>query len=232
MSKIELTDHPYLYLSSLAEAKRNNELDRWRESHQHNMACKAAIEAAIRKDFDGMHLNADCAHNIIAECGFKRMGWVLANTIQRKNHDGRFSIKNKEWAESNYIPHCSRNSECVVESHPAVLDGFVDQFRKALAELQLFGRSQCESMMGRELEKRILVLSPVALKESCWSPQNQLWLAGGGFGCRPSASGRAVYATCLGDGENTRWNRSDFIGILREEHLPEWAKESLEVLQK
>ena len=103
MSKIELTDHPYLYLSSLAEAKRNNELDRWRESHQHNMACKAAIEAAIRKDFDGTYLNADCAHGVIVEYGFKRVGWVLTNTIQRKNHDGRFSIKNKEWAESNYI---------------------------------------------------------------------------------------------------------------------------------
>ena len=86
-------------------------------------------------------------------------------------------------------------------------------------------------MLGRELENKILVLNPAALKESCWCAQNQLWLAGGGFGCRPSASGRAVYATCLGDGENTRWNRGDFNGILRDEYLPEWAKESLEALQ-
>lgn len=231
MSEIVPGDHPYLYLSSLAEAKQNNELDRWRESHKHNMACKDAIEAAIRKDFDGMTLSNNCAHNIIVEYGFKRTGWVLANTIQKKKHDGRFSIRNKEWAASNYIPLCNRNSECVVESHPAVLDGFVDQFQKALAELQLFDRSHCDSMIGRELDKQILVLSPTTLKESCWSPQNQLWLAGGGFGCHPNASGRAVYATCLGDGEHTRWNRSDFIGILRNEHLPEWAKESLETLR-
>ena len=43
---------------------------------------------------------------------------------------------------------------------------------------------------------------------------------------------RAVYATCLGDGEQTRWNRSDFIGILKEEHLPDWARESLEQIRR
>ena len=52
-------------------------------------------------------------------------------------------------------------------------------------------------------------------------------LAEGGFGCSPNASGRVVYATCLGDGEHTRWDRSDFVGVIREECMPEWAKESL-----
>lgn len=65
-----------------------------------------------------------------------------------------------------------------------------------------------------------------------WAPENQLWLATGGFGCAPNAAGRAVYATCLGDGERTRWNRSDFIGILKEEHLPDWARESLEQIRR
>ena len=49
---------------------------------------------------------------------------------------------------------------------------------------------------------------------------------------RPQPAGRAVYATCLGDGEQTRWNRSDFIGILREEHLPDWARESLKQIRQ
>ena len=84
-----------------------------------------------------------------------------------------------------------------------------------------------------QLEGSVLVMiPPYTLKESCWSPENQLWLATGGFGCSPSAAGRAVYATCLGDGEQTRWDRSDFIGILKEEHLPDWARESLEQLRQ
>jgi hypothetical protein len=41
-----------------------------------------------------------------------------------------------------------------------------------------------------------------------------------------------VYATCLYDGEKTRWNRHDFIGILGETHLPEWAIEKRIELQE
>lgn len=69
------------------------------------------------------------------------------------------------------------------------------------------------------------------LRESCWDSRNQLWYGEGGFGCSPTASGRAVYATCLGDGEKTRWNRSDFIGVLDEQYLPGWAAEKLEELR-
>ena len=226
-----LKDHAYLYLGSLSEARRYNELDRWRDSHRENIACKRAIEEAIRKGFDGMYLNVDCAQSVIDSFGFKRVGWVLANTLQQKKDDGRFSPRNKEWAAGTFIPPSDRNYDFTVESHPAVLDGFVNLFRKAQEELHMFDRSQCDSLNGQELEGSVLVMSPYTLKESYWSPENQLWLATGGFGCSPSAAGRAVYATCLGDGEQTRWDRSDFIGILKEEHLPDWARENLSQIQ-
>ena len=227
-----LKDHAYLYLGSISEARRYNELDRWRDSHRENIACKRTIEEAIRKGFDGMYLNGDCAQSVIDSFGFKRVGWVLANTLQQKTDDGRFSPRNKEWAAGTFIPPSDRNYDFTVESHPAVLDGFVNLFRKAQGELHMFDRSQCDSLNGQELEGSVLVMSPYILKESYWSPENQLWLATGGFGCSPSAAGRAVYATCLGDGEQTRWDRSDFIGILKEEHLPDWARESLEQLRQ
>jgi hypothetical protein len=51
-----------------------------------------------------------------------------------------------------------------------------------------------------------------------------------GFGCSPHAIGRSIRCTCLGDGEHTRWNRSDFIGVLQENLLPEWAEEKLNEL--
>lgn len=40
-----------------------------------------------------------------------------------------------------------------------------------------------------------------------------------------------MYATCLGDGEKTRWNRADFLGVLDEQHLPDWAAEKLAELR-
>lgn len=33
--------------------------------------------------------------------------------------------------------------------------------------------------------------------------------------------------TCLSDGEETRWNRHDFVGVLKDEFLPDWAREKL-----
>lgn len=84
MNKPTPADYPYLYLGSLSEARRSDEAGLWRASHQCNIACKQAIEAAIRAGFDGMHLKADCARGVIAQYGFKRVGWVLANTIQKK----------------------------------------------------------------------------------------------------------------------------------------------------
>lgn len=135
--------YPYLYQGSASEARQYDELDRWRESHRHNVACKQAIEEAIRAGFDGMHLDHDCAKKVIEDYGYKRVGWVLANTLKVKESDGRFSRWNKEWAAGTFIPPSDRNYTFAVDSHPAVLDGFVNQFRDALSELQLFERSHC-----------------------------------------------------------------------------------------
>ena len=141
------TDYSYLYPYSAEEARRRNELDEWRRSHRMNIACKEAIEAAIRRDFDGMHLDKDCAKSVIAAYGYKRTGFVLACTLQELSHDGRFSQSNKAWAEQIDVPPDeNRNYQYTVGSHPAVLDGFVQEFREAYAELGLFAPKHCEAI--------------------------------------------------------------------------------------
>ena len=114
------------------------ELALWRASHQANISCKRAIEESIRQNFDGMHLNNGCVDEVIAKYGYKRTAWVLSNTIQQKDQDGRFSPANKQWAKRTCIPSDHwHNSDFVVESHPAVLDGFVTQYCKAYQALGL-----------------------------------------------------------------------------------------------
>ena len=114
-----------------------------------------------------------------------------------------------------------------------MLDGFVSFYRKAVQALNLFGAEHC---VGDRAEQdytgKVLVLSPDTLKESCWSQENQLWYAHDGFGCSPHAIGRSVRCTCLGDGETTRWNRSEFVGILKDECLPGWAVDRLAQLRQ
>ena len=223
----------YLYPYSAKEARERNELSLWRESHRANIACREAIEDAIRRSFDGMHLDKDCITPVLDEYGYKRTAWVLANTLHELKWDGRFSTANKQWAERRNIPQDERhNAAITVRSHPAVLDGFVSFYRKAVQALNLFGAEHC---VGDRAEQdytgKVLVLSPDTLKESCWSQENQLWYAHDGFGCSPHAIGRSVRCTCLSDGEMTRWNRNEFIGVLDDQFLPEWAKPKLAELQ-
>ena len=40
-----------------------------------------------------------------------------------------------------------------------------------------------------------------------------------------------MYATCLYDGDKARWNRENVLGVLKDEYLPDWAREKLEELQ-
>ena len=222
--------YPYPY--SAAEARKRNELSLWRESHKANIACRNAIEDAIRQNFDGMNLQTDCLKAVLDEYGYKRTAWVLANTLHELKWDGRFSYANKHWAEKIYIPtDLNHNSDFVVRSHPSVLDGFVTFYRKAVQALDLFGAEHCVGDRAeQDFTGKVLVLSPEALQEQYWGQDYQLLYARSGFGCAPHSSGRAVFATCLSDGETARWNREDFIGVLDEKYLPDWAREKLEEL--
>ena len=156
----------YLYPYSAKEARERNELSLWRESHRANIACREAIEDAIRRSFDGMHLDKDCITPVLDEYGYKRTAWVLANTLHELKWDGRFSPANKQWAERCYIPQDERhNAAITVRSHPAVLDGFVSLYRKAVQALNLFGAEHCVGDRAeQDFTGKVLVLSSDTLK--------------------------------------------------------------------
>ena len=128
-------DKTPIYKNTGAYAREHGELEQYRASMNANKACKNAIEAAIHEKFDGMHLDHNTAKEVIDEHGFDRVNHVLANTVQQKEWDGRFSHDNKDWAKSFVIPEdkdgfgSDRRRDYVVESHPAVLDGFINQAR-------------------------------------------------------------------------------------------------------
>ena len=92
----------YLYPYSAEDARRQNELALWRASHKANIACKEAIEEAVRSHFDGAYLDEDCLDDVLREFGYKRTAWVLANTVQQLDWDGRFIIE-IQIGEGQYI---------------------------------------------------------------------------------------------------------------------------------
>ena len=228
-----MPDTTRLYRHSAQEARELDELDLWRESYKANCACCAAIEETIRNGFDGMHLADDCARKVIEAFGYQRVEYVLANTLQELSHDGRFSPSNKEWGDTFYIPRDpNHNFAFTVSSHPTILDGFIDEYRSEYQKLGLFEAKHCvENAQYEDFTGKVLVMKARSLKEKYWDPKYQLWHASSGFGCDPSKLGTAVYVTCLYDGERTRFSRSDFFGPIRDECLPDWAKDQLEKLK-
>lgn len=135
-------DYPKIYKASLEEAMFRGETELFHTSHKLNIACKQAIETAIRENFDGIHLNKDCFQHVLEKYGAGRLEWVLANTLQQKDYDGRFSSDNKKWAGTIHIPETNANGvdlrrNFMVDSHPAVLDGFISLVRYELTERKI-----------------------------------------------------------------------------------------------
>ena len=124
-----------LYKHNAEYAREHGELEIYRSSTKANIACKEAIEAAIRGHFNGMHLDKAAIHDVIEAYGLERTCYVVANSVQQKAWDGRFSNDNKEWAKQFEIagtgrPDDDRRFQFVVESHPAVFDGFIHELRR------------------------------------------------------------------------------------------------------
>lgn len=223
-----MAGHKPLYRWSLKEALSRGERDEWRESYKENCDCARAIERAIADNYHDNILKG-CAQPILDRYGFDRVNWVLANTLQEKSHDGRFSQENKEWAKGFFIPGDDVRWHFCVEAHPGLTNLFVDQTRRAWQGLGLFDHSHCSE--EADYAGKLLILKPSVLKDEYKSSDYQLFYAESGFGCSPTASGRKVFGKFLKDGENTSFNRSEFLGVIRDECLPEWAAEKLAELQ-
>ena len=99
--------------------------------------CGSDIEKGISTYFDGMHLNTDFIANLYALYGEERMNYVLANTVQTSESDGRYSPGNKAWAKEININNAEDDRRTFyVNSHPAVLDGFITAYRKYVKEFK------------------------------------------------------------------------------------------------
>ena len=122
-----------MYPYTAKVARERGELELWRANFRTNCACAGAIELAIRKGFDGMHLWTDCAKSVIDQYGYKRVGFVLANTLQEQSYDGRYHENNKKWSRTIFIPEDGGHRHTfLINSHPAVLDGFVQWCKQVI----------------------------------------------------------------------------------------------------
>ena len=131
-----------LYRHDAAYAREQGDLDLYRASRRANIACKEAIENAIAENYRDNRLGGDAVPQVIEQFGYTRTLYVLANTVQQKDWDGRFSPANKAWAKTVDIPPNpdgfggNRNLDFVVDSHPGLVDLFLSQTRQDYLRLQ------------------------------------------------------------------------------------------------
>lgn len=130
----------YPYPASYAQ--EHGELEQYRASNKANAACKKAIEAAIREHYDGNSLDSQAAAQVVEAFGLDRTLYVLANTVQQKDWDGRISPGNKAWAKTISIQKnpdawgADRNDQFVVNSHPGLTDLFLSTVRREYCQKQ------------------------------------------------------------------------------------------------
>lgn len=226
---IVLSDYIHFYTHSLDNARHCCEVEKWRASHKANIDCAKAIENAIADNFKDNHFNSDCVKSIIEEFGFDRVNFILRYNLKNAQHDTRFSKENREWGESLYAPESNMRHDYLINSHPVLLNSFTDKVRNEWDKLNLWNASHCIDKTSVNLEGKILVISPSRLYDEYKTPDDQLFKATGGFGCSPTAIGRSVYGYFLKDGEETSWDRSAFIGVLKDEFIPDWVKEKYDL---
>lgn len=128
-----------LYRNTKKKSELQNEFDIWQKSQAENICCKQKIEKSIAVHFKDNHLDITGAKEIIAEFGYDRTLWVLAASAVNKNHDGRISHENKDWAKKIIPDYLPKEEICgyAVDSHPVLLDGFINQVHREYAALGL-----------------------------------------------------------------------------------------------
>ena len=110
----------------------------YRASLQVSLACKEAIEQAINAHYGDNRLNTEAAvKEVLEQFGPERMQYILANTVLKKEHDGRISRDNKAWAKTIPMPEDGgdpRHSYALVvdKVNSGLTDLFLKQARKVL----------------------------------------------------------------------------------------------------
>lgn len=85
----------------------------------------------------------------------------------------------------------------------------------------------CETVRDKDFEDEIIVIKADVLRPEYRSQAHQIVRCQGGNGARADARGRAVFCEGFSDNKRTRFERTDVLGILKQEHYPDWLKDKL-----
>ena len=115
------------------EAAEHKEHDAYNRSQALNVEFMDEMTSRIRSTYDGRSLDGTLARRLLAEFGTERTSALLANVIQHRPWDGRFSPDNRRWAQSFDLPHddvWDKLSRC--DTHPGLLNVLTTEVRREI----------------------------------------------------------------------------------------------------
>lgn len=129
-------DDKKVYPYTFKVALEWDEEELYHASNNKNAECAKAIDKAITDSNYELYRYdlKTAAASVLAAYGEERLSWVMAEHIQWHDCDGRYSSANKAWA--NGVDIVESNSPPAINTHPAVLDGFITRAREQIEELK------------------------------------------------------------------------------------------------
>ena len=127
-----------VYLKTWEQAVRLGEQKLYNKSRSLNTEFMEDMASEIRRTYNGRSFDGGVSRFLLAKYGAQRSSALLANVIQHRPRDGRFSVENRQWAQSVPLPHdraWDRLSQC--DTHPGLLNELTtDVLHEILAQQQ------------------------------------------------------------------------------------------------
>ena len=109
----------------------------------------------------------------------------------------------------------------------------IDEKSKNSVDMTPITKDGCQLLKSDDcIKNKIVVIRADVFKPEYQIATKQLQLCTGGFGAEPNSRGSACFCTNIYSGKEARYERSDILGVIEKDDLPDWARERLDVVQK
>ena len=109
----------------------------------------------------------------------------------------------------------------------------IDEKSKISVDMTPITKDGCQLLKSDDsIKNKIVVIRADVFKPEYQISTKQLQLCTGGFGAELNSRGSACFCTNIYSGKESRFERSDVLGIIEKDDLPDWVKERLDDVQR
>lgn len=156
-----------IYNETANYAYEVGEMEAYHASLDANISCRDAIERAISDCYWDNCLNSkEAVKSVLSQFSNERVKYVLAATIQAKDHDGRISRENKEWAKSVEVNTETAPRFMVDLVNPGLLDLLSSEFQRQTDRQEMTHTTEDSEQIKAEVTQEKADTAPAEISVS------------------------------------------------------------------